>query len=496
MADSPTICVTLGRERLHDLLVDHRRLVADGVRLVEWRLDWLTEPIDLAELFAKQPGPVIVTLRRPEDGGRFEGDEDGRLKLLREAMQAGADYVDLEEHAAAKIPRLGTARRIVSLHDFSGTPADLPALHARLAALDADVVKLATRANSTHDNTRMLRLVRDSRLPTVGLCMGELGSPTRVLALRCGAPFSFAATGAGAPLAPGQLSFRDMRSLYRCEQLSPATEVYGVIGAPIGHSRSPLVHNPAMNHLGLDKVYLPFLVPPDDLPSFLDDAPELGIKGLSVTIPHKESILASITDMDPAVRAIGAANTLVWKDSRIYAYNTDQQAALDSLAAATGQTTAEFRGRSALVLGAGGAAKAIVHGLRQSGAEVIVTSRTIERAEELAKAMGCRAIRWEDRHDGRPNLIVNCTPLGMSPHVNATPFEAGALKPGMIVFDTVYNPEQTRLLMQAQAAGCTVVSGLEMFLRQAARQFELFTGHEAPWQIMRDALRQSQNPGA
>ena len=222
-----------------------------------------------------------------------------RLKLLREAMLAGAEYVDLEEDAAAKIPRLGTTRRIVSRHDFSGTPDDLPTLHARLAALDADVVKLATRANSTHDNTRMLRLVRDSRLPTVGLCMGELGTPTRVLALRFGAPFSYAATGEGEPLAPGQLSFREMRSLYRCEQLSPATEVFGVIGSPIGHSRSPLIHNAALAHLELDKVYLPFLVPPDDLLSFLDDVPELGIKGLSVTIPHKEGILARVTDHGP-----------------------------------------------------------------------------------------------------------------------------------------------------------------------------------------------------
>jgi 3-dehydroquinate dehydratase/shikimate dehydrogenase len=489
------ICVTLGCRTIRELIDEQRRLTSAGAALCEFRLDYLDPPIDLAELFIKRAGPVVITFRRPEDGGVRSVDESYRRRLLSDAMQAGAEYVDLEEGTAAAIPRTGSARRIVSMHDFAGTPPDLPAIHARLAACDADVVKLATTANSTHDLTRMLRLLRTAELPTVGLCMGDLGTPSRLLAGRWGAPFTYACAATGQPLAPGQLTFREMRNLYQYDQIGPSTEVYGVIGDPIGHSRSPLVHNMAFQVLGLDKVYVPFRVPPADLEVFLDDAEELQLHGLSVTIPHKEAVLAWVTDPDAAVREIGAANTLLWGNGRIYAFNTDQAAAIDSLVAVMENEpapAAPLAGVRALVLGAGGAAKAIVHGLVASGADVLLSSRTRERAEQLAAAIGGRAIEWEARHDERVDVLVNCTPLGMSPHTSATPYASHHLHRGMIVFDTVYNPESTRLVEEARRQGCSVITGVEMFLRQAARQFRLFTGLEPELDIMRGALRRDR----
>lgn len=492
------ICPVICAETPETLLAEHRRLVAEGARLVEWRLDFIQGPIDLPALLRQRPGPVIVTVRLPRDGGKWQGDETRRRELLQQAIGACAEYVDLEPDVADAIPRSGPTKRIVSRHDFAGTPENLGAIQSELARHDADVTKLATMANATHDAFRMLELVAKNS-QTVGLCMGELGTPTRLLAMRWGAPFSYAAPDDGNPPAPGQLSFRTMRDLYHAEDIGAETTIYGVIGDPIGHSKSPLIQNAALRHLRLNAVYVPFRVPPADLLSFLDDIRKLNanermplrLHGLSVTIPHKEGILARITDPDEAVREIGAANTMVFDGAKVYGYNTDRWAAIDSLAAATGQgraTSPRFDGLTAFILGAGGAAKAIAQGLKSSGATVTITGRTRARAEEVARPLQCNVVDWDMRHQTTADVVVNCTPLGMSPHVDATPFDMQFLRPSMVVFDTVYNPETTRLIADARQQGCRVVTGVEMFIRQAARQFELFTGREAPVDVMRNAL--------
>ncbi|HEX4128803.1 MAG TPA: shikimate dehydrogenase [Pirellulales bacterium] len=484
------LCVVLACPTAEELLREHHRFVAAGAKLVEWRLDHLRQPFDVAALLSQRPGPVIVTVRLPADGGRWTGTEADREQLLRASIAAGVEYVDLEESTAARIARTGETKRIVSLHDFSGTPDDLPVMHARLARHDADVVKLAALAASTHDAFRMLELLRDSRVATVGLCMGELGTPTRVLAARFGAPWTYAAADGSEPPAPGQLGFVEMRDLYRAESIDANTAMYGVIGDPVGHSRSPAIHNAALASCSMNGVYLPFRVPSGELLTFVDDAISLGIRGLSVTIPHKEGVLARVTHPDEAVREIGAANTLVFGGDVVHGYNTDRSAAIESLAVALDKptTTPKFDGLTALVLGAGGAAKAIVHGLKRCGARVVIAARTRERAEELARPWQCETVAWHQRHKVSADVLVNCTPLGMSPKIDDTPFDANHLRSTMVVFDTVYNPEQTRLLREAAAVGCMTTSGVEMFIRQAAKQFELFTGQPAPLDVMRAAL--------
>lgn len=481
------ICLTLGCATSDELLDQHRQWTGRGARLVEWRLDYLERPADVAALLARRCGPVIVTVRRREDGGRWQGTEAARRALLSAAIDAGADYVDLEGDAAAAIARRGTTRRIVSRHDFQGTPDNLETLHEELASLDADLVKLATMACRPHDNLRMLRLVAASRLPTVGLCMGELGTPSRILSRRFGAPFTYAAPGDGAPPAPGQVNFVEMQQVYRYELTGPRTEVFAVIGDPIAHSQSPLVHNAAFAHLGIaDKLYVPFRIPPADLAQFLEDAPAYGIRGLSVTIPHKEAVIPLVSAVDRSAEGLGALNTLVFTPAGIVGYNTDVEAAIESLEQAVAGSLA---GKRVLILGAGGAARAIAHALVRREAVVTVTNRTQQRADELAAAAGCHAAAYETRHEVPADVLINCSPVGMFPHVEDTPFEAAGLRPGMVVFDTVYNPEHTRLLREADRCGCTIVTGVEMFVRQAALQFRLFTGQAPPVEVMRAALR-------
>jgi 3-dehydroquinate dehydratase/shikimate dehydrogenase len=479
------------------VIAEHRHLVQQGAKLVELRLDYISGEVNLRRLLVDRPSPVVIACRRERDGGKFVGSEEQRLMLLRSAIAEGVEYVDLEDDVAPSIPRYGKTSRIISLHDYRRTPDDLEQIHARMATLDPDIIKIATTANGAHDNLRMLQLVERAKVPTVGICMGDIGTPSRILAGRFGAPFTFATFHHERTLAPGQLSYQQMTEIYHYDRIDRQTVVFGVIGDPIGQSLSPMVHNAAFRRLGINAVYVPFRVPREHLVQFLDDAPALGIKGLSVTIPHKETALKKLSAMDPSMNGIGAVNTLLFEGQKIVGYNTDHQAALDSLDVALTEhygQAGNLENQTALVLGAGGAAKAIGFGLRRLGASVVIAGRTSQRAQQLADALKCKTLDWANRYSLQPDVLVNCTPVGMHPNVDATPYDKHHLRPSMVVFDTVYNPENTLLIKDARSQSCTVVTGVEMFVRQACLQFKLFTGQEAPSDLMRDVLKRAIGP--
>jgi len=490
------ICVSIGRGRHRHVIAEHKHLVDNGVTLVELRLDYIQGEVQVKRLLKERPCPAIVTCRRKSDGGRWDRSEEARLQLLRLAIAEGADYIDLEDDVAGSVRRYGTTKRIVSHHDMLRTPPDLAHLHARMVALDADVVKIATMANHPTDNLRMLELVHATRVPTVGICMGDIGVPTRILAGRAGAPFVFATFNDERALAPGQIGWRPMRDLYHYDAITPATRIYGVVADPVAHSLSPAVHNAACRAAGIDAVYIPFRVPADQLDEFLTTATRWPLAGLSVTIPHKEAVLAKCTRQDDLVKAIGAANTLTFTPDGIAAANTDAVAAVESLAAVLAETEQLAGGdglgvKTALVLGAGGAARAVAFGLKQRGVEVTIAARTPERGKKVATDVGCKLVDWSARHRMPHDCIVNATPIGMHPDVDATPFDKEHFRPYMVVFDTVYNPENTLLIKEARGAGCRVVTGVEMFVRQAAIQFRTWHGVEPPPEVMREALKRT-----
>jgi 3-dehydroquinate dehydratase / shikimate dehydrogenase len=488
------ICVSIGRGRHRHVIAEYRHLVDQGARLVELRLDYINGEVNLKRLVADRPCPVVIACRRTVDGGKFAGSEEQRRLLLRAAIAEGVEYVDLEDDVAASIPRFGRTKRIVSLHDFRKTPDNLDELHRRMCQLDPDIIKLSTMANHPHDNLRMLELTRRSKVPTIGLCMGDIGIPTRILAGRFGAPFTYATFHHERVLAPGQLSFQQMTETYHYDRIDADTEVYGVIADPVGHSLSPLVYNVAFRHFNLNKVYIPIRVPREDLSRFIDEAAGLGVRGLSVTIPHKEEVVRKLTEADGAVRGIGAANTVVFDGKKRLGYNTDYRAAMESLEAVLeGPEEAERRikGKTALVLGAGGVGRAIVYGLTRRGANVVISDGVARQALVLAQRFECRSVEWASRHSVVADLLFNCTPVGMHPNVDETPFEKHHLRPSMVVFDVVYNPENTLLVKEARSRNCTAVTGVDMFVRQACRQFQLFTGKEGPSDLMRETIRRS-----
>ncbi len=288
-----------------------------------------------------------------------------------------------------------------------------------------------------------------------------------------------------------------MKSLYRYESVTKETAIFGVIADPVAHSLSPLLHNTAFQSQKIDACYLPFRIPPSDLEQFLEACPKLGIRGLSVTIPHKETVLPYLTQLEVAADGIGAVNTIVFRNGERIGYNTDYRAAMESLAENMDvrlDTDKPFRNKRALVLGTGGVSRALVWGLREKGADVIVAGRSPIKLARFAESMGVKSVAWERRHDVRCEILINGTPLGMHPDVDQTPFDGTHLQHGMVVFETIYNPEQTLLIKNAKQANCKVITGVDMFVRQAQYQYYLFAGQYPPNDLMRYTLKKATSP--
>jgi 3-dehydroquinate dehydratase/shikimate dehydrogenase len=492
--------VVIGRTRHKMMQIEIQEAAKRGARLIELRLDFLAKAPDFKRLLADKPCPMVATVRRTQDGGRWAGTEAERLMLLRQAIVAGFDWVDVETDIADQVRRYKDVKRVVSYHNLREVPEDLEQIHARMCKQDADVVKLAVTAQQPADNVRVLSLLRNPARPTVALCMGDLGMPSRVLAARCGAPFTYGAFNKERGIAPGLLSFDELRLVYHYEHITPSTALYGVVGDPVGHSLSPLIHNKAMQKVGINGVYLPFRVPRGDLPAFLKAFDSFPVRGYSVTIPHKEAAAAAATEGDESVPRMQAANTLVRTADGWAGYNTDAEAALaslrDHLPPAPDGTPVPLQSRSVLLLGAGGVARAIAHALRREAGQLTIANRTGERAHKLAEEVGCRAVEWGSRHTVLADLVVNATSVGMHPNVDETPLHHSYLKPGLMVFETIYTPETTLLVKEARARGCHVLTGVDMFVRQAALQFRLFTGKEAPMEMMRALVRRVLSPVA
>jgi 3-dehydroquinate dehydratase / shikimate dehydrogenase len=500
----PVICVASHHARLRDLLNDREfeRLRNRAGFLVELRLDQYTDMSagTLQEAMNNFAPACVATCRHPEEGGKLTHFSDAeRVHFLCRAAESGAQYVDIEGRTPAPDFVKCGAKVIRSYHDFEKVPPPgfLKAKWDELAAQGADVVKIAVMPRTIHDTLPLLDVYAHAQkcgVPTLLLAMGEAGLWTRVLAGKLGAPFTFARASGAPGTAPGQPVWSELSELYNYANIARETPVYAVIGNPVAHSLSPLMHNSALRAAQLPGVYLPLKVEGDPLP-VLRAFERLELRGVSVTIPHKEALSALCSEIDPVATKIGAINTLLLRKSSAegtppqspggwFATNTDAPAAAGSLAAMAG----DLRGKRIAILGAGGAARAVAFGVKELGAEIFVLNRTRARAEALANDCGGRAIDVTELAALKIDIVVNTTSLGMHPNVDSSPLEKDQIPQGGVVFDTVYNPLRTKLLNMAEERGCRVLDGLEMFVGQGVRQFELFTGAKAPQGIMRETV--------
>src|SRR6267142_683299 len=430
--------------------VEMARLVRSALpqtRTLELRLDWLTSDSERAQFLAwlskYKPRSVtlVATCRRREGRGKFAGGIDRELYWLIQAREAGCQWCDLEVKTLRKLPGQSAreypvpSRVLLSVHDFERTP-DLPRRVNPPVHGGVDAVKIAAEARSIRDSVRLLRLAHNSK-NFVAVPMGEAGLPARILALREGSALAYAPVAAAT--APGQVSLDEMKHLYRAHTLTRRTRVYGVIGDPIGHSLSPLLHNTGFVSRRVDAVYLPFLV--RQLSDFLEAVPEFGIRGFSVTLPHKQAILKHLKECEPLAAEIGAVNTIVVRnDGSLYGCNTDYIGVLRAL-----EKKLRIKGSRALIFGAGGSARAAAFARARAGAVVGICARREKAAKELARAVGGEVVPRRALRTEFFDAVLNSTPVGMHPHDGISPLAPGELN-CRIVMDLIYRPQKTQLL--------------------------------------------------
>ncbi len=495
-------------------LIEKASAAVKETPFLEFRLDYLHKPA-LAMAAVKEfielhtAATVVATCRRAPHGGKFEGSLAAELDILIKSAQAGCQIVDLELESAEalkksefqKLRDTGVAI-IVSHHDFKETK-DLDGIYARIQPFHPDFVKIVPTAKSLTDNVTLMRFIErmSDQADILGLCMGDAGIISRVLGLRAGSLFTFAAATAGEETGPGQIAARTLVETYRIEEVDAATKVYGVAGNPAGKSLSPIMMNTAFRRETVNAVYLALQTAKvADLVSLIQEIP---IQGVSVTMPHKQAILPYLEHMDPLSKKIGACNTLLRVPSgdhagKLYGFNTDVAGIVGPL-----ERRLALKGAKILVLGAGGTGRAAVFGLREKGAEVHILNRTPETAAKLAKQAGAKVFKRESflskKDPASFDVIINSTPVGMAGQKGAQILAPEELR-AKIVFDLVYNPADTPLIRTARQLGLNVITGVEMFVQQGARQFEIWTGKPAPEEemlrVVVHALRQQAEQAA
>jgi 3-dehydroquinate dehydratase/shikimate dehydrogenase len=486
-AGKARICAVVATSKAREF----RNLVRKALKetpTVELRLDWLEndrerhEALDWLKRSAPQNAAFIATCRRRVGGGEFAGDATEELFWLMRSREAGCTWCDLEIETMRELRGKSVEgyavppKVMLSIHDFRRTPKLMK--RVKIASRGVAAVKVAAMSRKLADSARLLRLARGTQ-QVVAVPMGEIGLPGRILALREGSALIYAPVAAAT--APGQVSLRDMKELYRAHELTQKTAVYGVIGDPISHSLSPLLHNTGYLAARKDAVYLPFLV--EELSDFLEIVPEFAVHGFSVTLPHKERILRYLDDCEPLAEEIGAVNTVtVRRDGKLSGSNTDYVGALRAL-----EGKMPVKGSRVVIIGAGGVARAVAFALAKAGAEVLVWARRENAARQLARAVHGGVLQRAALRKQRFDVLVNATPLGMHPHPESSPLVAAELNCSLVM-DLIYRPLQTKLLRMAAARGIRTVSGVEMFLAQGIAQWELWMGRSAPESAMRSAV--------
>jgi 3-dehydroquinate dehydratase / shikimate dehydrogenase len=482
------ICAVVAGPRAANMAAQIKRALRE-VPTVELRLDWLvndTERFRLLRWLARnrhRSATFLATCRRKGAGGLFSGNIEAQLYWLIRAREAGCEWCDLEIETVRKLPDQSVREYAVppkvmlSIHDFDRTPPLAQSVRIPRHG-EFDVFKIAALARTIGDSARLLGLAHSAKNCVVSP-MGEVGLPGRILALREGSGLAYAPVAQAT--APGQVSLSEMKYLYRAHKLNRRTQVYGVIGDPVGHSLSPLMHNSAFVERRVNAVYLPFLV--RDLRDFLKAVPEFGIRGFSVTLPHKQAILKHLKECDPLAADIGAVNTVeVRRDGSLFGCNTDYVGVLRAL-----EKKLRLAGSRVLIFGAGGSARAAAFALARAGANVGICARRERAARELARAVGGEVIPRRALQTAFFDAILNTTPIGMHPNTEISPLAPRELH-CRTVMDLIYRPQRTRLLKLATRKGIATVSGIDMFLAQGFAQWEIWMKRRAPESIMRRAV--------
>ncbi len=481
------ICVSIIEDTPEAALEAARTAVAQGADMVEFRFDRMKQLPPYIDLFRRIPVPKIATLRTVQQGGGYGGSEHDRLAFFQSAIKGGFEFIDLEHDSALLSRReieLRGAKVICSYHDLNRTPSQKEVVDILIrCAAKGDVPKAAFMVGSM---SALLDLVDAGRLFSFTekefslIGMGELGELTRICASEMGIGFTYASLERGKEAAPGQVDLQTMK------RLAGERIITGIIGFPLSHTLSPAMHNAAFVTLGLPGRYVVLPTQVHELETLMQVAVELNLRGFNVTIPHKQSILSLLDRLDPSAERIGAVNTVLIEEGHFIGHNTDVHGATMALRSAG----VEGKGARALVIGAGGASRAVVGALSDIGAKAFVCNRTKEKADALSRWFkNARSIETDDAKQQDFDIVINCTPLGMKGFPDELPIGPEVFRAGQVVMDTIYNPPKTRFLTEAERKGAVIINGEAMLVHQGLKAFEIFTNKQASYEVMLNALR-------
>lgn len=435
-------------------------LLADCVEL---RIDHFQMSLEeIRQLKRRFSIPMIFTLRSASQGGAYKNSELARLQEITQLAGLNPEYLDLESHVPGdyihKISqKYSHIKMIISHHDFETTPANLKDILHSLKSLPAAYYKIAVTPHSINDALKFLP-EKDPRL--IFIAMGEIGHMSRIISPLIQNPITYACLDH--KVAPGQIPAEILLSIYRYRDIKSHFGIYGLIGDPIDQSISHYTHNHVMKEFGIDGVYVKMQVRPHELAEFMALAKRLPFRGLSVTMPLKEAVLPYLDEIDEEARAMGSVNTVAFEQGKIKGYNTDGLGALKAL-----QKKIDPSGKKVVLLGSGGAARAIAYELHKNNAQVIVLNRTIERAKQIALQIGCSYASLHHISEYDYDILINCTPLDM-------PIENKYLLPGSVIMDIKSPGVDTPFLKEARKKGCETIFGYHMFVEQALGQFRVW----------------------
>ncbi|KAK6232818.1 hypothetical protein SCA6_002891 [Theobroma cacao] len=519
--NSTMICAPLMAQSVEQMVKDMHQAKAEGAQLVEIRLDYIKnfQPHqDIQIILKNKPLPVIIVYRPKWEGGQYEGDENSRLEALCLAREMGADYIDFELKVASDLIREqkmknDNATKVIVSHNIDGmTPKDeeLSNLAASIQATGADIIKVVVNVADITEIAKIFLLLSHCQVPIIAYSVGERGLISQLLCPKFGCFLAYGSI-VGHSL-PGMPSLYSLRHTYKLDYLNSETKVFGLVSKPVGHSKGPLLHNPTLRHENFNGVYVPMFV--DNLKEFFSIYSSPDFAGFSVGFPYKEAVVEFCDEVHPLAeifenvsymhhQSIGAVNTIVRRpcDGKLIGYNTDCEAAITAIEDALKEKRCSsneassgtpLSGKLFVLVGAGGAGRALAFGAKSRGSRIVIFDIDFERAKSLACAVSGEARVFEEVVNFQPEkgaILANATPLGMHPKTDQRiPVAESTLGDYELVFDAVYTPRKTRLLKDAEAAGAIIVGGVEMFLGQAIGQFNLFTGQEAPKKLMREII--------
>ncbi|MAE43222.1 hypothetical protein CMO93_05600 [Candidatus Woesearchaeota archaeon] len=484
------ICIPITADTVEKALIDIKE-AEKQVDLIELRIDFIKD-IDnekLKKLLDNSTKQTIITCRKKQDGGNFSGSEKDKLSLLKKSAELKCNFIDVEfdlKNIKKIIDDKRETKIIASYHNFKETPSleELEKIYTQINDLNPDLIKIATNASSINDNFEIFNLLKNKE-NLIAFCMGIRGQISRILAPKYGSCITFASLDIEKESAPGQLSVKEINDVYNASLINSKTKVLGVIGEFAENSQSKYMHNPNFKKKSLGYVYVPFKVSKGELSGFMKNYREFKLAGAAVTIPHKEEIINYIDDVDEIAKNIGAVNTLVNKNGKIIGYNTDYYGAVEALKEKT-----SLDNKKILVIGAGGAARAIVYGLKKENATITITNRTKEKAGKLANEFKVNLGNINSMKEliNNNEIIINTTSVGMYPDVNSSVVKENEFANGKLVMDIVYKPIMTKFIKNAEKSQCKTITGDKMLIYQAIGQFKLWTGQDPDFNLMESKL--------